>query len=291
MFWRYKIGDRKHMGDSSQSNLCCNCNGCKTPKVVITNSDRSMRIFIQEWEVMVNECVNNVEWTSAYIRGQLFVSIRTTFRCESLHAKLGRVVEGWYEILEFITNFQWYVEFLRDNENELEFCSSYRTCDRNSNPGSWRSLVQSTLLEKFKYRWPEKKWNVTYISSLDTFHYTCLHMESFGLPYIHILAVLVCLDIGCLPRSLVLERWSKIAKVHTCMDRNIHQGGDMETHYTTKKVKMVVFWKITAVITAIITKKGASKNRRYSERHSGYYDGFLRLKWQFHQIKRQFVVV
>ncbi|KAL4357219.1 hypothetical protein AHAS_Ahas09G0164800 [Arachis hypogaea] len=88
---------------------------------------------------MVSECgVKNHEWVkdlyskklswaTAYICGRFFAGIKTTFRCESLHAKLGRFVDSRYEILEFKTNFQQCVDILRDNEDELEFRSSYGT--------------------------------------------------------------------------------------------------------------------------------------------------------------------
>ncbi|KAL4300121.1 hypothetical protein AHAS_Ahas17G0169200 [Arachis hypogaea] len=58
------------------------------------------------WEAMLEECgVRKVEWVqelyrkkyswaTAYIRGRFFAGIRTTSRCESLHAKLGRFVES-----------------------------------------------------------------------------------------------------------------------------------------------------------------------------------------------------
>ncbi|RYQ81922.1 hypothetical protein Ahy_B10g100510 [Arachis hypogaea] len=66
-------------------------------------------------------------WATAYIRGRFFAGIRTTSRCESLHAKLGRFVESRYGILEFVTNFQRCIDFLHDNEDELDFRSSYGT--------------------------------------------------------------------------------------------------------------------------------------------------------------------
>ncbi|RYR48672.1 hypothetical protein Ahy_A07g034730 [Arachis hypogaea] len=66
-------------------------------------------------------------WATTYIRGRFFAGIRTTSRCESLHAKLGRFVESRYVVLEFVTNFQRCVNFLRENENVLEFRSWYRT--------------------------------------------------------------------------------------------------------------------------------------------------------------------
>ncbi|KAL4321420.1 hypothetical protein AHAS_Ahas14G0108700 [Arachis hypogaea] len=42
-------------------------------------------------------------------------------------------------------------------------------------------------------------------------------MESFGLLYVHIIAVLVRLDITSLSNSLVLPRWSKIARMDLCL--------------------------------------------------------------------------
>ena len=44
------------------------------------------------------------------------------------------------------------------------------------------------------------------------FKCSCLRIESFGLPCVHIIAVLVHLDVDGLPKSLVLERWAKQAK-------------------------------------------------------------------------------
>ena len=56
-------------------------------------------------------------------------------------------------------------------------------------------------------------------------------MESFGLPCIHIIAVLVYLDVEELPESLVLERWTKRAKVGI-ESRIIHEplNGDISLY-------------------------------------------------------------
>ncbi|KAL4299532.1 hypothetical protein AHAS_Ahas17G0110300 [Arachis hypogaea] len=95
--------------------------------------------FEKHWEAMLDECgVQDVEWVqdlytkklywaTAYIHGRFFADIRTTSRCESLHAKLGRFVERRNAILDFVMNFQRCVEFLRDNEDEMDFRSSYGT--------------------------------------------------------------------------------------------------------------------------------------------------------------------
>ncbi|KAL4349923.1 hypothetical protein AHAS_Ahas10G0090500 [Arachis hypogaea] len=68
-----------------------------------------------------------LSWATAYIRGKFFIGIRITSQCKSLHAKLGGFVESRYGILEFVTNFQRCVDFLRDKEEELDFWSFYGT--------------------------------------------------------------------------------------------------------------------------------------------------------------------
>ncbi|XP_016177630.1 protein FAR1-RELATED SEQUENCE 5-like [Arachis ipaensis] len=102
-------------------------------------ADLEVHEFEAHWDAMLDECgVREVDWVkdlyrrkhawaTAYIRGRFFAGIRTTSRCESLHAKLGRFVESRYGILEFVTNFQRCIDFLHDNEDELDFRSSYGT--------------------------------------------------------------------------------------------------------------------------------------------------------------------
>ncbi|XLR40553.1 hypothetical protein S83_025213 [Arachis hypogaea] len=96
-------------------------------------ADLEVEEFEKHWEAMMEECgVREVAWVkdiyekkslwaTAYIRGRFFAGIRITSQCESLHTNLGRFVERRYDILEFVTNFQRYVDFLRDNEEELNF--------------------------------------------------------------------------------------------------------------------------------------------------------------------------
>ncbi|RYQ92281.1 hypothetical protein Ahy_B09g098466 [Arachis hypogaea] len=121
--------------------------------------------FEMHWQSMVDECgVVDVEWVkdlyrkknswaTAYIRGRFFAGIRTTSRCESLHAKLGRFVESRYGVLEFVTNFQRCVDFLRDNEDELEFKSCYGT-----------PVLQTEFVELEKSGWSKFTRDVLEIS-------------------------------------------------------------------------------------------------------------------------------
>nr|XP_025661792.1 protein FAR1-RELATED SEQUENCE 5-like [Arachis hypogaea] len=218
-------------------------------------ADIDIHEFEKQWEAMLEECgVREVEWmrdlyakkyswTTAYIRGRFYAGLRTTSRCESLHTKLGRFVESRYGILEFITNFQRCIDFLRDNEAELDFRSCYgtpvlqtefveleksaalkftreiffrvreslkRSVRININGCNHTSNGDVFLVEK--YRKSGLNWQVLYDGQGQKFGCSCMRMESFGLPCIHILAVVVRLNLCAILDSLVLKRWSKIAK-------------------------------------------------------------------------------
>ncbi|XLT57603.1 hypothetical protein HN873_050207 [Arachis hypogaea] len=240
-------------------------------------ADMEVDEFEAQWEAMLDECgVREVEWVkdlyrkktawaTAYIRGRFFAGIRTTSRCESLHAKLGRFVESRYGVLEFVTNFQRCIDFLRDNEDELEFRSWYGTpvlqtefvelekdgwikytremfwrfrealkrcvrihiCGCNENAEGEVYVVQ-------KYRRPEKKWEVSRQHVGNKFSCTCLRMESFGLPCVHILAVLVRLDYTIIPNTLVLRRWSKTAKLHYGLNCTGNETQEQTTTYRSR---------------------------------------------------------
>ncbi|XP_020963601.1 protein FAR1-RELATED SEQUENCE 5-like [Arachis ipaensis] len=189
-------------------------------------ADIEIEEFEAHWESMVNECgVREVE-------------------CESLHAKLGRFVESRYGVLEFVRNFQRCVDFLRDTEDELDFRSWYGTPVLQTEfveleKSGWSMFTREMFLRfrdslkrcvrvrirEFndsenphaytlqKYRRPEMNWKVYRDHISNTFSCTCMRMESFGIPCVHILSVCVSLDLVEIPESLVLRRWSKAAKL------------------------------------------------------------------------------
>ena len=67
-----------------------------------------------------------------------------------------------------------------------------------------------------KYGKPNSEWHVSVWEEVMEFKCSCcscLRMESFGIPCEHIVVVLVFMDICELPKSLVLDRWTKDAKV------------------------------------------------------------------------------
>ncbi|XP_072078099.1 protein FAR1-RELATED SEQUENCE 5-like [Arachis hypogaea] len=74
-------------------------------------ADVEVEEFERQWEAMMDECgvwevewvkdlyAKKMSWATAYIRGCFYAGLRTTFRCESLHEKIGRFVERRYVIL------------------------------------------------------------------------------------------------------------------------------------------------------------------------------------------------
>ncbi|KAL4275595.1 hypothetical protein AHAS_Ahas20G0122900 [Arachis hypogaea] len=149
--------------------------------------------FKIQWEAMV-DLHRKLSWVTAYIRGKFFIGIRTTSQCKSLHAKLGGFVESRYGILDFVTNFQRCVDFLRDKEEELDF-RSFMDCEHGCCYG-----IQ-------KYHRPEATWQVLHQLHDGTFQCNFRRMELYGIPYVHIIVVLVGIDIGSLPETLVFKRW------------------------------------------------------------------------------------
>ncbi|RYR00278.1 hypothetical protein Ahy_B07g088387 [Arachis hypogaea] len=167
--------------------------------------------------------------------------------------------------LRFVTNFQRCVDFLRDNEEELDFRSSYGTpvlqtqfpeLEKSGAINFTREIfsryreslkrcVRITILECIerddrcvyvtqKYRRPNSRWDVVHMKGKEEFLCSCLRMESFGLPCVHILAVLVRLDIDSLPKSLVLARWSKAAKEDLCYEPLSSRYGDAGVLYRSR---------------------------------------------------------
>ncbi|KAL4356720.1 hypothetical protein S245_029731 [Arachis hypogaea] len=59
-------------------------------------------------------------------------------------------------------------------------------------------------------------------------------MESFGVPCVHMIVVLVGLDMGALPHTLLLGRWYKGAKSHFSRNRVVTDIGDIASQYRSR---------------------------------------------------------
>ncbi|QHO12642.1 Protein FAR1-RELATED SEQUENCE [Arachis hypogaea] len=132
-----------------------------------------------------------------------------------------------------------------------------------------------------------KEWRVSHYPNEEIYKCSCMRMESLGIPCDHVVAVLVHLDATELPKSLILDRWSKNARsrVRAFMDngpfcwdsmvtcRNwmlsnlcrelclLGSAGDAEFYELTDK-----FWNEIVLLKE--RKKGMQADRERTEPHA-----------------------
>ncbi|RYQ83785.1 hypothetical protein Ahy_B10g102635 [Arachis hypogaea] len=140
-------------------------------------ADVEVEEFERQWEAMMDECLvrevewvkdlytNKIAWATAYIRGCFYDGLRTTSRCESLHAKMGR--------------------------------SLYKS-----------PVLQTQFLEL------EKSGALNYTREI----FLCFRE----------------LDVGSLLESLVLQRWSKTAKVELEGPSIMNEEGEANEIYRSR---------------------------------------------------------
>ncbi|RYR26648.1 hypothetical protein Ahy_B02g060929 isoform B [Arachis hypogaea] len=182
-------------------------------------------------------------WDTVYIRGKFFAGFRTTSRCEGLHSIVARYVGSRHDLTSFVEHFQRCVAHMRFKEFNADYESTrgvpvMKTCiellERYaaelytyeifrffrpflSRAGSMRVLNIENNDDGIKYIMckhgrPDFMWTIDFRQEEMIFMCTCLRMESFGIPCEHIVKVLVDIDICEIPRSLVLDRWTKKVK-------------------------------------------------------------------------------
>ena len=88
-----------------------------------------------------------------------------------------------------------------------------------------------------KYCDRKKLWHVSYCPQNVEFRCSCQCMESFGIPCVHVIVVLVFLDMDKLPESLILKKWSMKAKEGVTVV-NVGAGGFEDGCYISRVVSM-----------------------------------------------------
>ncbi|XP_016192111.1 protein FAR-RED IMPAIRED RESPONSE 1-like [Arachis ipaensis] len=181
-------------------------------------------------------------WANAYIRGKFFAGLKTTSRCEALNMQIGKFIGNGYNLHEFIEHFQHYLEFMRRRElvadyrsvygqpifkSKLEALESYAAIvytkdvfelfrevlllSSNVRVVSCKKTSTCSLFEVTMYC-RDRSWSVAWDKADDEFTCSCLRMESFGIPCVHMVGVFVYLNITQLPVKTICERWTKKAK-------------------------------------------------------------------------------
>ncbi|RYQ94929.1 hypothetical protein Ahy_B08g089901 [Arachis hypogaea] len=183
-------------------------------------------------------------WATAHIRGKFFTGFRTTSRCEGLHAVISRYVKSRYNYTEFLRHFHRCLMFVRAKEVEADFecakgdpvmTTNLKQLERSAAENYTRAIFYLfvPILDRAcamrvvdsedngsyfihtvsRYGTPGKDWRVVATSDTREVRCTCMRMECFRVPCKHIIAVLVLNNVHEIPRSLILPRWTKDAKL------------------------------------------------------------------------------
>ncbi|XP_015931822.1 protein FAR1-RELATED SEQUENCE 5-like [Arachis duranensis] len=237
-------------------------------------------------------------WATAYIRGKFFADFRTTSRCEGLHSVVGRYVGSRYDLTSFVEHFQRCVAHMRFKEFNADYESTrgvpiMQTCiellERYgaelytheiflffrpflSRAGSMRVLnIDNTDdCKKYivcKHGRPDFMWTVDFRQEEMIFTCTCLRMESFEISCEHIVKVLVDKDICEIPRSLVLDRWTK--KVKSAL--NDPSGFTRDAVIISHQSALVEFFKQLAIVAAKAADEGTNQPQSSVAKSSNPY--------------------
>ena len=71
---------------------------------------------------------------------------------------------------------------------------------------------------------------------------SCLRMKSFGIPWVHLINVMVYLDIDQLPKCLVLDKWTMKAKEGITMT-NVYGSELGDSCYRSRVISMNDSWR------------------------------------------------
>ncbi|XP_057734037.1 protein FAR1-RELATED SEQUENCE 5-like [Arachis stenosperma] len=175
-------------------------------------------------------------WANAYIRGKFFAGLKTTSRCEALNMHIEKFIWNRYNLREFIEHFQHYLEFMRRRELVADYRSVYGQPIVKSKLEALKSYVatvytkevfelfQEVLLLSSNVRvvsckktstcslfevtmyCRDRSWSVAWDEADDEFTCSCLRMESFGIPCVHMVGVFVYLNITQLPVKTICQR-------------------------------------------------------------------------------------
>ncbi|KAJ1413782.1 Zinc finger, PMZ-type [Sesbania bispinosa] len=207
-------------------------------------SDMVKKCNVEEHRWVIEMYERRKMWATCYIRGNFFAGFRITSRCEGLHSEVGKFINSRLSLCEFLQHYYCCLTHMRYKEVQDDFKSvhgepvvrtSLSSLEKSASKVYTREVFRlfRSVLEraahvkvvrwkkKFpcfiytvsKYRKVGREWNVTFYPAESVYKCSCMRMESIGLPCDHIIGVLVYQDISELPRALVLDRWSKDAKL------------------------------------------------------------------------------
>ncbi|KAL2947467.1 hypothetical protein AAZX31_20G071200 [Glycine max] len=166
--------------------------------------DLQVKDFEHTWLKMV-ETLGLKMWSTAHIRGNFFVVIRTTSRCEAFHSHMGNYVNPRINLTDFVEQSQRSTHFSKEIFLMVQSYFKKATLLRVT---ECLEMAMYSVFPVVRYQ-SERTCHVSYCPLLGEFKCECLRMESTWLPCHHIIIVLLALHFTEFPESLLLDRWNK----------------------------------------------------------------------------------
>ncbi|KAJ1394541.1 Zinc finger, PMZ-type [Sesbania bispinosa] len=274
--------------------------------------DYEISEFQRRWDRMVTECglqdntwvkelyERKSMWATAWIKGSFFAGVRTTSRCEGLHAQPGKFVQSRNGFLDFLQNFNHCIESFRYKEveadygtvvGEPELQTNLHALERSASRMFTREvlklvrptlargstmrvtnctkLMTQTIYNVSKYGRPNKEWHVSYLPEPFHIKCSCKRMESFGLPCDHIIGVMVHLDINEMPKCLVLDRWTMAAK-ESLYEVNDERSSNLDSVFMARCGALGALCRKLIMVAAKSTQRFNAERELISQRIEAY---------------------
>ncbi|WKA03630.1 hypothetical protein VitviT2T_021730 [Vitis vinifera] len=185
--------------------------------------------------------------------------MRSTQRCDSMNAYLNRFLKIRLRLYEFVQQFDRAILRIRQNEAKADFESNnsspvlstklsilenhaatvytkesflkFREEMKNAELFFVVGLVSDVSMRAYtlsKFRHPNLKWEVQFSPNIVTLKCSCMMYESIGIPCCHMVVVMKVEHLEEIPKSCILKRWTKLAKMHTRSTPENQTDNDMD---------------------------------------------------------------
>ncbi|XP_078151189.1 protein FAR1-RELATED SEQUENCE 5-like [Carex rostrata] len=198
-------------------------------------------------------------WAGAFVEKKMFLAMSTNQRSESLNSKIRRYLNRKLTLSQTVQQVERYLTDMRTKEAEKD-CQSFQTEPVLTTPfysieksaasnytykvfvmvreeieksnelvviGKAESNASSTYTVAPKGNLKSQVDVECFVSegNIEKLTCTCYKLECEKIPYCHVFAVLIDLDISFIPLCCIYERWTKTTKSLFASDR---KGGDFE---------------------------------------------------------------
>ncbi|RYR04349.1 hypothetical protein Ahy_B06g084046 [Arachis hypogaea] len=174
--------------------------------------------------------------------------------------QIEKFIHNAYNLREFVEHFQHYLEFMRIRELVTDYRSAYgepvvktklEAIEQfaGQSDGLYKRGFRTVLggadasqqCESYVHQEDECLCFVWECNGEEDDEFSCLcqHMESFRLPCVHMVGILVYLNMTTIPRSLILDWWTKRAKQPSATSDGVRVGKIPDTTYISMHAAML----------------------------------------------------